>query len=118
MRVKEWQGDVVFLHEVAVGAADRSYGLHVARLAGLPGPVLDRAEEVLRALETGERAGSATRLADDLPLFAAARPQSGKLRMEESAVETELSSVNPDELSPKEALETLYRLKGLLPPKR
>ena len=113
MRVKEWQGDVVFLHEIAIGAADRSYGLHVARLAGLPSAVLDRAEEVLHALETGERAGSATRLADDLPLFAAARPVSGSLRAEPSAVEGELARVNPDELSPKGALEILYRLKGL-----
>ena len=118
MRVKEWQGDVVFLHEVAVGAADRSYGLHVARLAGLPNAVLDRAEEVLRALETGERAGSAARLADDLPLFAASRPKSGKLRAEPSAAETELTRINPDELSPKEALEALYRLKGMLAPKK
>jgi DNA mismatch repair protein MutS len=118
MRVKEWQGDVVFLHEIAIGAADRSYGLHVARLAGLPASVLDRAEEVLRQLETGERAGSAAKLADDLPLFAAARPASGKLRADSSAVETELSSVNPDELSPKEALEALYRLKGMLPRKQ
>ena len=113
MRVKEWQGDVVFLHEIAIGAADRSYGLHVARLAGLPTAVLDRAEEVLHALETGERAGSAARLADDLPLFAAARPTSGSLRAEPSAVEGELAKVNPDELSPKGALEILYRLKGL-----
>ncbi len=113
MRVKEWRGDVVFLHEIAIGAADRSYGLHVARLAGLPSAVLDRAEEVLHALETGERAGSATRLADDLPLFAAARPVSGSLRAEPSAVEGELARVNPDELSPKGALEILYRLKGL-----
>ncbi len=118
MRVKEWQGDVVFLHEVAVGAADRSYGLHVARLAGLPNAVLDRAEEVLRALETGERAGSAARLADDLPLFAASRPQSGKLRAEPSAAETALGQMNPDEMSPKEALEALYRLKGLLAAKK
>ena len=114
MRVKEWQGDVVFLHEIAIGAADRSYGLHVARLAGLPSAVLDRAEEVLHALETGERAGSAARLADDLPLFAAARPVSGSLRAEPSAVEGELAKVNPDELSPKGALEILYRLKGLV----
>ena len=114
MRVKEWQGDVVFLHEIALGAADRSYGLHVARLAGLPSAVLDRAEEVLHALETGERAGSAARLADDLPLFAAARPVSGSLRAEPSAVEDELAKVSPDELSPKGALEILYRLKGLI----
>ena len=117
MRVKEWQGDVVFLHEIAIGAADRSYGLHVARLAGLPGAVLDRAEEVLHALETGERAGSAARLADDLPLFAAARPAAGPLRAEPSTVETALTQVNPDELSPKGALEVLYRLKGMIPSK-
>ena len=118
MRVKEWQGDVVFLHEIAQGAADRSYGLHVARLAGLPAAVLDRAGEVLQALETGERAGSATRLADDLPLFAAARPVSASLRAEPSAVEAELTKVNPDELSPKGALEVLYRLKGLIQSKQ
>ena len=71
MRVKEWQGDVVFLHEVAEGAADRSYGVHVARLAGLPEAVLARAEEVLHRLEQGE-AKSTADLAEDLPLFAAA----------------------------------------------
>ena len=73
MRVKEWQGDVVFLHEVAPGAADRSYGIHVAKLAGLPATVIARAEEVLETLETGEQGGALARLADDLPLFAAAR---------------------------------------------
>ena len=62
MRVKEWQGDVVFLHEVAPGAADRSYGIHVGRLAGLPGAVIERAEEVLAALEAGEQGGAAARL--------------------------------------------------------
>ena len=72
MRVKEWQDEVVFLHEVAPGAADRSYGIHVAQLAGLPAAVVARAEEVLAALEKGEQSGAVTRLADDLPLFAAA----------------------------------------------
>ena len=72
MRVKEWQNEVVFLHEVAPGAADRSYGIHVAQLAGLPAAVVARAEEVLAALEKGEQSGAVTRLADDLPLFAAA----------------------------------------------
>ena len=71
MRVKEWQGDVVFLHEVAEGAADRSYGVHVARLAGLPEAVLARAEQVLHRLEQGE-AKSTADLAEDLPLFAVA----------------------------------------------
>jgi len=116
MRVKEWQGDVVFLHEIAPGAADRSYGIHVARLAGLPPAVVARAEEVLASLEAGERRGDLTRLADDLPLFsaAAARPRSGPVEAGKSAAETELAAVNPDELTPKEALELLYRLRGLL----
>ena len=77
MRVKEWQGDVVFLHEVAAGAADRSYGVHVARLAGLPAPVLARAEEVLHHLEQGEARPAPARLAEDLPLFAAAAARPG-----------------------------------------
>ena len=73
MRVKEWKGDVVFLHEVGPGTADRSYGIHVAKLAGLPKAVTARAEEVLSVLEKGEQGGALARLADDLPLFSAAR---------------------------------------------
>ena len=72
MRVKEWEGDVVFLHEVAKGAADRSYGVQVARLAGLPDAVVQRARDVLHQLESGESSGRADRLVDDLPLFSAA----------------------------------------------
>jgi DNA mismatch repair protein MutS len=114
MRVKEWKGTVVFLHEVAAGAADRSYGIHVAKLAGLPAAAVARAEEVLKMLEAGEQAGALKRLADDLPLFSAAapRPQSGAKGP--SLVEDALAAVNPDELSPKEALEALYRLRGLI----
>ena len=74
MRIKEWQGSVVFLHEVAPGAADRSYGIHVARLAGLPEAVLARAEEVLALLEQGDQAAAAARLANDLPLFQSRPP--------------------------------------------
>ncbi len=116
MRVKEWQDEVVFLHEVAPGAADRSYGIHVARLAGLPANVIARAQEVLRKLEAGEQANAATRLADDLPLFSMARPKSGgsAARGAPSAVEAALGDINPDELTPKEALDALYRLRGLL----
>ncbi|MDA4635724.1 DNA mismatch repair protein MutS, partial [Escherichia coli] len=69
MRVKEWDGDVVFLHEVAKGAADRSYGVQVARLAGLPEAVVNRARDVLHQLEAGETSGKADKLIDDLPLF-------------------------------------------------
>ena len=117
MRVKEWQNEVVFLHEVAPGAADRSYGIHVAQLAGLPAAVVARAEQVLAALEQGEQSGAVTRLADDLPLFAAApaRPAGGTARPQESEVEKALASVNPDELTPRQALEFLYALRARMP---
>jgi DNA mismatch repair protein MutS len=117
MRVKEWQGDVVFLHEVAEGAADRSYGVHVARLAGLPEAVLARAEQVLHRLEQGE-AKSTADLADDLPLFAAAasraRPGPSAPAAEPSPLVAALREVRPDELTPKDALELIYRLKAML----
>jgi DNA mismatch repair protein MutS len=113
MRVKEWQGDVVFLHEVAAGTADRSYGIHVARLAGLPPAVTARAEEVLALLEKGEESGALARLADDLPLFRAARPR-GAPEPRHSAAEALLREIRPDELSPRAALDLLYRLKGLV----
>jgi DNA mismatch repair protein MutS len=112
MRVKEWQGDVVFLHEVAPGAADRSYGIHVARLAGLPASVVDRADAVLKVLEADEQSGDLARLAEDLPLFSAsadARVLAGAA----AEIDTELASVNPDELSPKAALDLVYRLVAL-----
>ncbi|MDQ0997797.1 DNA mismatch repair protein MutS [Phyllobacterium ifriqiyense] len=115
MRVKEWDGDVVFLHEVAKGAADRSYGVQVARLAGLPEAVVNRARDVLHQLEAGETSGKADKLIDDLPLFSvevkrqAPKPVQGK----DSALLVALSAINPDELTPREALEELYRLKGL-----
>lgn len=110
MRIKEWHGDVVFLHEVAPGAADRSYGIHVARLAGLPAAVVARAEEVLQSLESGETSSAVTRLAADLPLFAAAqRPAAAPPQ-----VVQELAGVDPDRLSPREALDVLYRLKAML----
>jgi DNA mismatch repair protein MutS len=114
MRVKEWQGDVVFLHEVAPGVADRSYGIHVAKLAGLPKPVVARAEEVLEILEQGEAGSALTRLADDLPLFSAARrPASRAAAPEPSPVEEAVKAINPDELTPKAALDLVYRLVGL-----
>ena len=118
MRVKEWQGKVVFLHEVAPGAADRSYGIQVAKLAGLPEAVIARAETVLAALEQNEASGSdaVARLAEDLPLFAASRPKSaGSGGLEPTALEQALNQIRPDDLSPREALDALYRLKILTP---
>jgi DNA mismatch repair protein MutS len=115
MRVKEWQGDVVFLHEVAPGTADRSYGIHVARLAGLPNAAIARAEQVLETLERGEQAGALASLADDLPLFRAVPPRAGPSpAASPSEVEKALTEVEPDTLTPREALEVIYRLKALL----
>jgi DNA mismatch repair protein MutS len=114
--VKEWQGDVIFLHEVRQGAADRSYGVQVARLAGLPASVVDRARVVLEALEKGEREGGAARqkaLIDDLPLFSAAsRPTTpAPARTQVSALEARLRGITPDDLTPREALELIYDLR-------
>jgi DNA mismatch repair protein MutS len=113
MRVKEWQDDVVFLHEVAPGAADRSYGIHVGQLAGLPPEVVTRSKQILETLEAGEQSSALTRLADDLPLFAA-MPEKPAAAAEPSALEETLAVLHPDEMSPREALEALYRLKQLL----
>jgi DNA mismatch repair protein MutS len=113
MRVKEWKGDVVFLHEVGPGTADRSYGIHVARLAGLPKAVTARAEEVLAVLEKGEQGGALARLADDLPLFSAARRRAEPAAPRECAAEALLRETRPDELTPRDALDLVYRLKAL-----
>jgi DNA mismatch repair protein MutS len=114
MRVKEWQGEVVFLHEVVAGAADRSYGVQVAKLAGLPAAVIERAKVVLAELEAEDRTSPTRRLADDLPLFsAAARAAPPPPRQDDAvtAVIDALAALNPDDLSPREALEALYALK-------
>ncbi len=113
MRVKEWKGDVVFLHEVGPGAADRSYGIHVAKLAGLPKSLTARAEEVLEVLEKGEQGGALARLADDLPLFSTARRRAEPVPREPAA-EAVLRDTRPDELTPRDALDLLYRLKALV----
>jgi DNA mismatch repair protein MutS len=110
VRVKEWQGGIVFLHEVAPGAADRSYGIQVAKLAGLPGDVLKRAQEVLHALERGDSGRRAKTVVDELPLFAAAAPAAPST---EAKLEARLKSISVDALSPRDALQVLYELKDL-----
>jgi DNA mismatch repair protein MutS len=113
--VKEWDGDVIFLHEVKKGAADRSYGVQVARLAGLPETVVARARVVLEMLEKGEREGKIGQkaLIDDLPLFSATPAPAAPVQTKESKIEIRLMDILPDELSPKEALALLYELKEL-----
>jgi DNA mismatch repair protein MutS len=117
MRVKEWHGDVVFLHEVVPGAADRSYGIHVAQLAGLPPSVIERAKLVLAQLEAEDRMSPARKLIDDLPLFAATRRGPASAASGDSAVTAlveALATLHPDEMSPRDALEALYALKKTL----
>ncbi|MBU6475337.1 MAG: DNA mismatch repair protein MutS [Alphaproteobacteria bacterium] len=114
MRVKEWKDNIVFLHEVAGGTADRSYGIHVAKLAGLPPQVVTRAEEVLKAIEGMKASGKPMKAATTgLPLFTAA-PAMTPPPQKSSAVEDALKDIDPDALSPKDALDTLYKLKALL----
>ena len=117
MRVKEWKGGVVFLHEVAEGAAKRSWGMHVAELAGVPVQVVRRAASLMAAMEKngGPLGGLASLQA--LPLFAAtAQPAASAPMANELALLCEaLSELNPDSMSPKQALDALYHLKGLAP---
>jgi DNA mismatch repair protein MutS len=111
MRVKEWKDSIVFLHEVVPGTADRSYGIHVAELAGLPKIVIARAKEVRKALEDGREGHKPLARIDDLPLFAdrAAAPEPARDALREA-----VAAANPDALTPKEALELIYALKRLL----
>jgi DNA mismatch repair protein MutS len=109
MKVREWQGDVVFLHEVAPGAADRSYGIQVARLAGLPEAVLARARHVLGVLER-RSSDSRGAVVDDLPLFA---HQPVPVKAEINPLEERIDRVRPDDLTPLEAIELVYELKKL-----
>ena len=114
--VKEWEGDVIFLHEVREGAADRSYGVQVAKLAGLPAPVIDRAQVVLDALEKGEREGGDRKaVIDDLPLFSMT-PAPAPRPTKPSEVEATLRDIHPDELTAREALNLIYELKAKLSP--
>jgi DNA mismatch repair protein MutS len=116
MRVKEWHGDVVFLHEVIAGAADRSYGIQVAKLAVLPASVIERAKLVLAQLEAEDRTSPARKLIDDLPLFAATRPVPATPQRDEvlTTLVDALAALHPDEMSPRDALEALYSLKTQL----
>jgi DNA mismatch repair protein MutS len=114
MRVKEWKDSVVFLHEVAPGAADRSYGIQVAKLAGLPNAVTLRAGEVLRALEEGREGHKPLARIDDLPLFAERLRSAKAPEPRESAIEEALRAADPDSLTPRTALELVYALRAML----
>ena len=100
------------MHEVVDGAADRSYGIYVAKLAGLPKSLIRRADQVLRNLEKQDKGLSVKDIAEDLPLFACVKEKVVE-KLSSPALD-ELTNINPDDLSPREALEKLYELKKLL----
>jgi DNA mismatch repair protein MutS len=113
MDVREWQDEIVFLHKVKPGAADRSYGIQVAKLAGLPAEVVGRAREVLTLLEkTESRKNARNGGLDELPLFAVSRATSPE-PAGPSPVERAVDALQPDDLSPRAALDAVYRLKAL-----
>jgi DNA mismatch repair protein MutS len=112
VRVTDWNGEVVFLHEIVPGAADRSYGIQVAKLAGLPAPAVARARELLAEFEAAERLSNADRQAADLPLFTAAKAPPAA-PAPSNGLGQALDAIDPDELSPRAAMEALYRLKKL-----
>ncbi|MGC6453191.1 MAG: DNA mismatch repair protein MutS [Candidatus Puniceispirillaceae bacterium] len=120
MKVREWDGEIIFLHQVIDGAADRSYGVHVARLAGLPMAVIGRAQALLAEMEAGGHGViDAGKLAAELPLFeqdfSAAAPPPGPAG---DALRHRLEAINPDMLAPRDALDILYELRELLAPDR
>lgn len=111
VRAREWKGDLVLLHEVSEGPADRSYGLAVARLAGLPPVTIARAKSVLAKLEAGRaKTGGLAAGLDDLPLFAAVAEQVEEAR---DPLRTEIESIDVDALTPREALDLVYKLKSI-----
>ena len=116
MKVREWQGDVIFLHEVGSGSADRSYGIQVAKLAGLPKAVIVRAESVLTYLQEKDQGKGARKLVDDLPLFAnvVEKLTPEEIQKAPSVVEDKLAASSVDDLSPREALALLYELKDMI----
>ncbi|HEU4520277.1 MAG TPA: DNA mismatch repair protein MutS [Microvirga sp.] len=112
LKVTEWHGEVVFLHEVVAGSADRSYGLQVARLAGLPAAVVARARTILSELERSDRERPKQALIDDLPLFAAAARPEPAAPARPDPLREALAALDPDALTPREALDALYALKA------
>lgn len=119
MKIKEFNDEVIFMHEVINGMADRSYGIHVAKLAGLPNLVIKRATQVLHSLETNPNNRKISGIEDDLPLFSVFKQQEiSKPTPKTSPLEEALEKINPDALSPREALETVYALKALCSSKK
>ena len=114
MKIKEWKDDIIFLHEVSKGVADRSYGIHVAKLAGLPPSVITRAKIVLENLEKGEKNKVIENLNEELPLFQNIDNEAHSLQAAaDSELESYVANINVDDLTPRQAIEVIYDLKKL-----
>ena len=114
MKIKEWNDDIIFLHEVVEGVAHRSYGTHVAKLAGLPENVIQRAKIVLKELEESEKSSAIDSLAEDLPLFKNAVPEQSAEKEMDNKLKDYLLEIKPDNLTPRDALEIVYELRALI----
>ncbi|MBO92229.1 MAG: DNA mismatch repair protein MutS [Rhodospirillaceae bacterium] len=114
MKIKEWNDDIIFLHEVVEGVAHRSYGTHVAKLAGLPENVIQRAKIVLKELEESEKSSAIDSLAEDLPLFKNAVPEQSAEKEMDNKLKDYLLDIKPDSLTPRDALEIVYELRALI----
>lgn len=112
MRIREWEDEVIFMHEVMPGTADRSYGIHVAQMAGLPEIVISRAEVILDNLENGDSSPKPTEIAANLPLFAISAKKSEKKKADSPLIAA-IRDIDPDAMTPREALDELYRLKKI-----
>jgi DNA mismatch repair protein MutS len=115
MAVKEWKGEIIFLHEVIKGAADQSYGVHVAKLAGIPAPVIARSKQVLDILQKSETSGALSQLADDLPLFSSVVKDTENTKDAENLdkLKTMIDDLDPDALTPRDALDWVYKIKNI-----
>ena len=113
LRVADHKGEVVFLHEVIAGTADRSYGIQVARLAGLPHAVIERARLILQELEAQDRRNPVEKMVDDLPLFSIQAPAIAPAQPQQDVLRETLATLDPDQMTPREAMDALYQLKSL-----
>ncbi len=114
MRIREWENKIVFLHEVIDGVADRSYGIHVAQMAGLPASAIMRASQVLAQLESQKQKSGQAELAENLPAFDATAKVEAPAKKLSNELEAILTALDPDALNPRQALDMLYQIKGMV----
>ncbi len=114
LQVKEWENNIIFMHKVISGNANKSYGIHVAQMAGLPPNVIARSTAILEILQSDKSSGNPQKIIDELPLFSAAiKDCAQEMSQQTSELENKLNDIDPDILSPRDALDLIYQLKAL-----